>query len=207
MSTIIHRAVVIAVLVIGLLLASPYRRHARTTTLKPEEASPTAKIQLAADDHPSPGIRKLSPIEEWHIQLPAQSVVPPNTLSVAGTLSRRQGDVDSADESVSNAPRMLPPINQAPSPQSGSQNASRLSHEEARRLPSISEPTAQMTRQHSGRLTTHRIADGDDLRLLSGKYLQDESRFMEIYELNRQFLFRPDLLPIGVEIQVYDERD
>jgi hypothetical protein len=51
---------------------------------------------------------------------------------------------------------------------------------------------------------THIVADGDTLERLASLYLSDPQRSREIYELNRQVLSRPDLLPIGAELKIPD---
>jgi nucleoid-associated protein YgaU len=51
---------------------------------------------------------------------------------------------------------------------------------------------------------THIIVDGDTLEKLAGRYLSDPQRGREIYELNREMLSRPDLLPIGAELKIPD---
>jgi hypothetical protein len=49
---------------------------------------------------------------------------------------------------------------------------------------------------------THLIVDGDSLRRLAERYLKDANRSNEIYELNRDALSSPDLLPIGKELKI-----
>ena len=57
-----------------------------------------------------------------------------------------------------------------------------------------------------GKVVLHRIRDGDDLRSLASKYLRDSRRYLEIFELNSSVLRHPDVLPIGAEIKIVDER-
>ncbi len=49
---------------------------------------------------------------------------------------------------------------------------------------------------------THIIIDGDSLERLASRYLSDPQRGREIYELNREILSAPDLLPIGAELKI-----
>lgn len=49
---------------------------------------------------------------------------------------------------------------------------------------------------------THVVVDGDSLEKLAGRYLDDPQRGREIYELNRDVLANPDLLPIGAELRI-----
>ena len=48
----------------------------------------------------------------------------------------------------------------------------------------------------------HVVTDGDTLPLLAKRYLYDERRGQELFELNRDRLESPDLLPIGVMLRV-----
>ncbi len=51
---------------------------------------------------------------------------------------------------------------------------------------------------------THIVSDGDSLERLASRYLSDPRRGGEIYELNRDVLSSPDMLPIGVELRIPD---
>ena len=61
--------------------------------------------------------------------------------------------------------------------------------------PRVDEPAEQRT---------HIVVDGDSLEKLAGRYLSDPQRSREIFELNRQVLSAPDLLPIGAELKIPD---
>jgi hypothetical protein len=49
---------------------------------------------------------------------------------------------------------------------------------------------------------THTIVDGDSLEKLASRYLGDPRRSREVFELNRDVLSAPDLLPIGAELKL-----
>jgi hypothetical protein len=49
---------------------------------------------------------------------------------------------------------------------------------------------------------SHIVVDGDSLAKLAQRYLDDPQRANEIYELNRQVLSHPDVLPIGAELMI-----
>ncbi|HVT27886.1 MAG TPA: LysM domain-containing protein [Lacipirellulaceae bacterium] len=49
---------------------------------------------------------------------------------------------------------------------------------------------------------THVVVDGDSLERIASRYLSDPARSHEIYELNRDVLTSPDLLPIGAELKI-----
>jgi hypothetical protein len=48
----------------------------------------------------------------------------------------------------------------------------------------------------------HKIVDGDTLAALAERYLGSPSRAMEIFEINRNVLNDPELLPIGAELKI-----
>lgn len=52
------------------------------------------------------------------------------------------------------------------------------------------------------RARQHVVVDGDSLERLANRYLGDPRRGSEIYELNRDALSNPELLPIGVELVI-----
>ena len=52
----------------------------------------------------------------------------------------------------------------------------------------------------------HKIVDGDTLARLAERYLGSSDRQMEIFETNRDVLSSPDLLPIGVELNISEKR-
>jgi nucleoid-associated protein YgaU len=51
----------------------------------------------------------------------------------------------------------------------------------------------------------HVVHNGDTLGRLAKRYLGDEARGLEIFDLNRDVLSNPHLLPIGAELQIPDE--
>lgn len=53
----------------------------------------------------------------------------------------------------------------------------------------------------------HVVANGDTLEKLAERYLHDAGRALEIFDINRDQLSNPHLLPIGVELRVPHEAD
>jgi len=51
-------------------------------------------------------------------------------------------------------------------------------------------------------LMLHRVVDGDTLSRLATRYLGRSERYLEIFELNRDVLSKPDLLPIGITLRI-----
>ncbi|MCC6491717.1 MAG: LysM peptidoglycan-binding domain-containing protein [Pirellulales bacterium] len=48
----------------------------------------------------------------------------------------------------------------------------------------------------------HVVHEGDRLDRLAKRYLGDESRALELFDLNRDVLTNPHLLPIGTELRI-----
>ena len=63
-------------------------------------------------------------------------------------------------------------------------------------------PTPWPVAEENAEPITHTIVDGDSLEKLANRYLADSRRSREIYELNRNVLSAPDLLPIGAELKI-----
>jgi nucleoid-associated protein YgaU len=49
---------------------------------------------------------------------------------------------------------------------------------------------------------THTVVDGDRLEALAERYLGSSARADEIYQLNRNVIDNPRLLPIGIELRL-----
>lgn len=67
---------------------------------------------------------------------------------------------------------------------------------------SVVSPAAWPVNDDAREPRTHVVVDGDSLEKLAGRYLDDPQRGREIYELNRDVLANPDLLPIGAELRI-----
>ena len=48
----------------------------------------------------------------------------------------------------------------------------------------------------------HVIANGDTLTRLAQRYLGDPNRYREIFELNRDVVQNPEILPLGVKLKI-----
>ncbi len=49
---------------------------------------------------------------------------------------------------------------------------------------------------------THVVHNGDTLERLAERYLADGARALELFDLNRDVLENPHLLPIGAELRI-----
>ena len=71
-------------------------------------------------------------------------------------------------------------------------------------------PPPLITRPQSARAASttmsepvwHVVTDGDSLPKIAQRYLRDANRAREIYDMNRDKLDSPDLLPIGAELRI-----
>jgi nucleoid-associated protein YgaU len=61
-------------------------------------------------------------------------------------------------------------------------------------------PRAAAVEEPSERI--HVVHQGDSLDRLAKRYLGDEGRALEIFEINRKVLENPHILPLGVELQI-----
>ncbi len=223
MHTIIHRAVVLAILVAGVLLAHLYpaaKRLESKADVAPESVASLRPLIEKADS---------DLVDTFPVRKPVKPVASPESLGVFKELapapSRAKEEEVRLPATVARELNGEPPKVDHRQPKIDSNRQNRQPRSRRQRIPKRRDPAAQREAARSnrrrrpperqeprlqrrrGRLTTHRIADGDDLPLLAGKYLLDESRYREIFDLNRQILTHPDLLPVGTEIQVYDERE
>ncbi len=64
------------------------------------------------------------------------------------------------------------------------------------------EPPRLLAEGADGETTTHTVADGDTLSELAIRYLGQSERYIEIFQLNRDVLDNPDLLPIGAVLKI-----
>jgi LysM repeat protein len=64
------------------------------------------------------------------------------------------------------------------------------------------EPPDEPDSVAAGAPQTHKIVDGDTLSKIASRYLGRADRFLEVFELNRDVLSSPDLLPIGSTLKI-----
>jgi hypothetical protein len=65
---------------------------------------------------------------------------------------------------------------------------------------------ASKSPEPSTSVVRHRIVDGDSLEKLAARYLGDRARWPEIFRRNALKLSHPEILPIGVEIEIPRDR-
>jgi nucleoid-associated protein YgaU len=63
-------------------------------------------------------------------------------------------------------------------------------------------PHVPAPRGEGTRSRTHRVVDGDTLASLAKRYLGRGDRYMDLFDANRAILADPDVLPIGIELEI-----
>jgi hypothetical protein len=81
-----------------------------------------------------------------------------------------------------------------------------MAGDDATELTASAETGDEASDSEAGDPRTHRIVDGDTLSKLASHYLGRADRFLEIFELNRDVLASPDLLPIGSTLKIPSRR-
>jgi nucleoid-associated protein YgaU len=76
-----------------------------------------------------------------------------------------------------------------------------VKNQPSNRLVPVPQPLAQADDDDEGP-RTHAIVDGDSLAKLAERFLGDPQLANQIYDLNRDVLSSPDLLPIGAELKL-----
>ena len=152
---------------------SLFREHVeRRLAAEPLRATPSARPIAASPKSRPPA---------WRIT-PAQ----PASISDAAAKS---GDVQPTfHKSLNPVGALLPPIDS-------------VVGEDIRDLADESSDTANLDVVNSGDLR-HEIRDGDTLTRLAEHYLGAADRYLEIFDLNRDILTTPDLLPIGRSLRI-----
>jgi hypothetical protein len=122
-------------------------------------------------------------------------------LSHTAPLAATQPVASATYNDVGPAPQSIHSSNWGPQQSSSPSSARTAAWDD----PSVAEhltPIPIRAQVEEDQLRTHIIVDGDSLAKLAGRYLDDPHRADEIYQLNRDLLSDPELLPIGVELAI-----
>lgn len=183
-----------AILAIGLVLAWPFRRADTDIDLAPPVATPPAEILRASNGDPIAALQAgTHPAEvsissaQVHAQTTSTSLEKdPETLGsfdIANHPALVQAASVPIAGTVSLPPEEMPPSAIQPAYKIGPKTSN----------VSLEEWPAELV---------HVVANGDTLEKLAERYLNDAGRALEIFDLNRDQLSNPHLLPIGVELRV-----
>ena len=150
---------------------------AQITAVKPVEVSTTADA---------------SPWDRWPRWEPAAAVPAPSVEST-GTPTNQVTTASMQQPATTASPAA---IQASFSSLALNSSADRL----ANRLVPVPQPFADDDQQDEPR--THTIVDGDSLAKLAERFLGDPKLGGQIYDLNRDVLTNPELLPIGAELKL-----
>lgn len=164
-----------AVIATGLLIAWPLRR---SEELRPRVVPATISPHSAAADA----------VNEVHSAVNARQPLPATTVGLSGqTLDASFGHAGGAPGPVT----VAKPVHDEP----GSVAAFGLDNLSEIEGASPHDAIAAEERIHI-------VHPGDSLERLAKRYLGDEGRAIELFDLNRQVLENPHLLPIGAELRI-----
>ena len=175
-----------AVLVAGLLAAWPFRldspEPSAASDLPPAPAfvPPTPTFLATPGAGSSPGVAATAIV----------ATTPRESLPTGGvTLSRSGAEAVFAADAL--AATDLPP----------STAASPVTSRDAIDHSVMADPPLGVAGvEHPSSPRTYVIHNGDSLERIAARYLGDESRALEIFDLNREVLANPYLLPLGAEL-------
>lgn len=183
------------ILGLGFVLAWPFRRPANHNAYQP-----------LSEDRPSEPLRASNgdPIVAVPVREPAATVAQPMVPTVAHMASTAEVPALSSSHQkmtgfdLANHPALAEvydPIRvDTTAPQA--ESVTRPAYSTAAEQLDTSTSTAWRDE------VKHIVANGDTLEKLAKRYLNDAGRAMEIFDMNRDQLNNPHLLPIGVELRV-----
>jgi nucleoid-associated protein YgaU len=184
------------ILGLGFVLAWPFRRPVDQNGYQP-----------LPEDRPSEPLRASNgdPIVAAPIREPATNVAQPMAPTVAHMASTTETATPSstpdklAGFDLANHPALAELPNQL-----GEANSS-VPMTESTTKPAYTTIGEQLDNEPQGSWrdeVLHIVANGDTLEKMAERYLNDAGRAMEIFDMNRDQLNNPHLLPIGVELRV-----
>jgi nucleoid-associated protein YgaU len=189
--------VVGAILAIGLVLAWPFRKADGDLEHSPSFALPPGDILRASNGDPIAALRTAAPQADIPVsagQVVAQMAAT-NPLGKDLKASRPLESFDLANHPALIQTASVPIDDPPPPPQDAAPGVVQPTYDTGPLAvdDSIEEWPAELM---------HVVANGDTLEKLAERYLGDAGRALEIFDLNRDQLSNPHLLPIGVELRV-----
>jgi nucleoid-associated protein YgaU len=180
------------ILALGLVLSWPFRKAPNGS----EQSYSPAEMQTE-----TPRASNGDPIASAHMAPPTQIPVAPDQV-VAHVASAKEPAINSnPNELESFDLANHPAIANAQDSLITESAAPLAASTESRPVYSTVELAPDVGSQWPEELI-HVVANGDTLEKLAERYLNDAGRALEIFDLNRDQLTNPHLLPIGVELRV-----
>jgi nucleoid-associated protein YgaU len=179
------------ILVIGLVLAWPFRKTVRdidpvsAPPVLPSETLRATNGDPIAGAHPATIVPVAPDLVAVHMASTEQPEESP----------RRATDLNGFD--IANHPALT----ESSAAENGAQDTVPTEHTTQPAYDTVDTATQTDRNQWPAELI-HVVANGDTLEKLAERYLGDPGRALEIFDLNRDQLGNPHLLPIGVELRV-----
>ncbi|MCA9232273.1 MAG: hypothetical protein KDA57_16620 [Planctomycetales bacterium] len=189
------------ILSVGLVLAWPFRKTGftdRSSNLQSTRTPATLDSMAGSGSIPaenSSGSRQTDPSR--HVAAMMASTTDPEISSSSHESSAASFDLANhpalANESTAFISQPVTPSTFPPAPVGTKQPASRPAYKTAER----NQPELEKPRE-----IIHIVHNTDTLEKLAERYLGDAGRALEIFDLNRELLSNPHLLPIGAKLRI-----
>jgi len=187
-------AIVVVVLATGVVAALPFHKGGQSDGTTADSSPDDLVLRRHLNLRIGPQAGSARPTDPANA-LPERHTAKPAQIRSPGTIEdpwvqRTEGTPELSDRFS----RLdgVPPVPGLPAPPST---------DTAQQGPGPPQPAALHPDRHTVMLR-YQIVDGDSLPELAQRYLGDSRLYLEIYDLNRDVLHSPDLLPIGCEIKI-----
>lgn len=181
------------VLLIGVGLAWPFHLSGDAPPETPAVDSPPVDLDLPAAEPE----RLQGPIDLT--QLPYGSDAPLTAASIANISASPATSPPAVEPSIASPPRpALPPE----PPHLPSNYPAAENHASTETTPVFAPLRPVIPESPAPTARIHVVHNGDTLGRLAHRYLGSEDRALEIFDLNREVLDNPHLLPIGAELKI-----
>ena len=186
------------IVVLGMVLAWPFRRTAGDVDPAVDPMHIPADAPRASNGDPIANLQPAANVPTAPAQVAAQMA----STNPSGETSKPSDGLESFD--IANHPALT------------EDKAASVGEQSS---PPTSSPAATQPAYNTGDLAPktaadgwpaeliHVVANGDTLERLAQRYLNDPGRALDIFDLNRDQLSNPHLLPIGVELRVPQNPD
>ena len=201
MPQLLRYVFVCVVLSAGFAFAFPFRKIADESNNSGSKDEPKAEVLVLRTDV-EPAMQRPQPVRDSSrsavkmLDIVASENIISNTASrpsVPMERSVESSDLDTGKDEI----RSLPSISE-----SAQSLPSITEYQTQRKAKRRSHNVVKLKRKTIERFTTHRIVDGDELKELAANYLGNADRHLEIFELNRDVIKHPDVLPLHTEIRI-----
>lgn len=202
MSRVKKILIVSFVLALGIVLAMPYRKGATTYTPEKSIDPPVVPSSDLLTSNESPTRRPLSSAKSTLVpskHIPAKMA---STTDIAASTPSHSGfDLENHATLVGQPSDTSSPTKPLPEQSPVTPNNKGEQKQTSRPAYSTTQPNTA-DRSSWPEEIEHIVRNGDTLEKLAERYLGDAGRALELFDLNRDQLANPHLLPIGAELRV-----